>query len=327
MTKMAEKAEKLNLKDRKILYQLDLNARQSFSKIGKKARLSKEVVNYRITRLEKLGIIQGYYTLINMSKLGYFVNRFFLKLKNTSPEKEHEIIDFFVKHPKYWWVDSIDGFRDLGVASWEKTLADCYKRREELMNKFKECIKEAEHSIYTGFYIYKRAYLLNKSKKETPLIDYIQKEIRDYDELDLKILRIIANNARIPIIEIAEKLHTTLTIVNYRIKKMVKNRIIEGFRPKIGLSKIGYYWYKIEFSLSNISKKQEILDYCAQHPNIVYAYESTGQPDLEIELEVENYEKFREVLNDLRTKFKDSIESYQHLLWFKEHKILFFPEE
>jgi len=35
---------KLDLKDRKILYQLDLNPRQSNAEIGKKVRLSKEVV-------------------------------------------------------------------------------------------------------------------------------------------------------------------------------------------------------------------------------------------------------------------------------------------
>ena len=128
-------------------------------------------------------------------------------------------------------------------------------------------------------------------------------------------------------IEISKELRITLTVVNYRIKKMIKNRIIECFRAMINLSKIGYYWYKIEFVLKDYSKKQEMLNYFALHPNTVYAYESTAEADLELELEVESYEKFREVLNELRTKFKDAIESYRHLLWFKEHKILFFPTE
>jgi len=69
-----------------------------------------------------------------------------------------------------------------------------------------------------------------------------------------------------------------------------------------------------------------MLDYFARHPNIVYAYESTAKADLEVELEVESYEKFREILDEIRTKFKGQIESYQHLLWFKENKLLFFPQ-
>ena len=54
--------EKLDLKDRKILYHLDLNCRQSNAQIGKKVGLSKQVVDYRIRRMEDERIIIGYWT-------------------------------------------------------------------------------------------------------------------------------------------------------------------------------------------------------------------------------------------------------------------------
>ncbi|MEM0493397.1 MAG: winged helix-turn-helix transcriptional regulator, partial [Candidatus Thermoplasmatota archaeon] len=47
----------LDLKDRKILYELDLNARQSFGDIGKKVGLSKDSVAYRVKRMEDEGVI------------------------------------------------------------------------------------------------------------------------------------------------------------------------------------------------------------------------------------------------------------------------------
>ncbi len=316
----------LDTKDRKIVYQLDLNARQSCSEIAKKVGLSKEVVNYRIKRLEQEGVIKGYYTIINMSRLGYMCNRFFIKFKNDDPEKEQEIISFFVKHPKYWWVDSMDGFRDLGVGSWEKTILDCHKMKEELLTKFKPYILEIEQSIYTDFQIYKRAYFINKKVKETKTINYITNEIINIDDIDKKILSCIAGNARLSTIELAEKTNTTAMIVTYRLKKMIQNKVIEGFRAMIDLNRIGYYWYKIEFMLKDYSKKEAMLQYFAVHPNIVYAYESTGQADVEVELEVESYEQFRNILNELREKFKDVIESYEHLLWYKEHKIVFFSK-
>ena len=56
---------KIDLKDRKILYYLDLNSRQSFAEIGKKVGLSKNAITYRIKRLEKEGLINNYYTAIN----------------------------------------------------------------------------------------------------------------------------------------------------------------------------------------------------------------------------------------------------------------------
>src|SRR3972149_2971844 len=55
----------LDAKNRKILYQLDINCRQSNASIGKKVGLSKEVVNYRIKKLENDGIKT--YTNLNHS--------------------------------------------------------------------------------------------------------------------------------------------------------------------------------------------------------------------------------------------------------------------
>src|SRR3989338_8419198 len=60
----------LDTKDRKILSELDFNARQSNSEIGKKVRLSKEVVKYRIDRMMENGLIVRFHTVINYFKLG-----------------------------------------------------------------------------------------------------------------------------------------------------------------------------------------------------------------------------------------------------------------
>ena len=49
---------KIDLKDRKILYQLDLNSRQSLTQIGKNVGLKKDVVSYRIKRLQDEGVIK-----------------------------------------------------------------------------------------------------------------------------------------------------------------------------------------------------------------------------------------------------------------------------
>ena len=53
----------LDLKDRKILYELDKNCRQSNSQIANKVSLSKQVINYRIRRLEDNNIITNYQAL------------------------------------------------------------------------------------------------------------------------------------------------------------------------------------------------------------------------------------------------------------------------
>ena len=61
---------KIDLKDRKILYELDLDCRQSNTQIGKKVGLTRDVVAYRIKRMEEEGVITNFWTAINTFKLG-----------------------------------------------------------------------------------------------------------------------------------------------------------------------------------------------------------------------------------------------------------------
>ena len=85
---------KIDQKDLRILYELDLNCRQSFSKIGKKTGLTKSSVAYRVQRLEQEGIIKNYYTFIDGIGLGYIVLRLYLIFQYTTKETEEEIIKF-----------------------------------------------------------------------------------------------------------------------------------------------------------------------------------------------------------------------------------------
>ena len=54
--------EELDLKDKKILFALDFDARMSLTQLGKKVGVSKQVAKYRIENLAKRGIIKGFYT-------------------------------------------------------------------------------------------------------------------------------------------------------------------------------------------------------------------------------------------------------------------------
>ena len=95
MAKIEELNQKfatLDLKDRKILYELDVNARQSASGIGKKVGLIKQVVTYRINKLLDIGIIQKFYTILDTSKLGLTTYKIFLRLQKTNVTKQNDIL-------------------------------------------------------------------------------------------------------------------------------------------------------------------------------------------------------------------------------------------
>ncbi len=60
----------------------------------------------------------------------------------------------------------------------------------------------------------------------------------EIDEIDYNLLNEIAVNARIPLIDLAEKLNCSSQTVNYRIKNLIKSGVIKAFRVNIDLSKL-----------------------------------------------------------------------------------------
>jgi Lrp/AsnC family transcriptional regulator, leucine-responsive regulatory protein len=73
----------------KILHELQINARSTFSEIGKKVGLSSPAVAERIYKMEEAGIIKGYHADINPDVFGHNITAFITL--TTQPEKYKEI--------------------------------------------------------------------------------------------------------------------------------------------------------------------------------------------------------------------------------------------
>lgn len=317
--------ENLDLKDFKILYELDMNARQSDAAIGRKIGLSKDVINRRIKKLIEKGVIKHFYTMVDVTRLGYISGRLFIKFQYDTPESEIEMVNLFVSKPYTWWIGRIEGQRDLCLTIWAKNTYDFFDIIRDVQKEYKWLIKDFVPGIYAKFYQYRRAYLLNKQTDDTKPVITCFKDTVDFDKIDIDILKIIAADARIPTIDIMNRLNITSDTVRARLKKLIDKKVIQGFRAALDLRKLGYLWYKIRLDLEDISKIPNILRYAHNHPNIVYAYEVIGGYDIELELEVENYEKFKEILNEIRDTFSKEIRYCDHFLFSEEFKIVYMP--
>jgi DNA-binding Lrp family transcriptional regulator len=319
---------KIDSKDREILYQLDLDARQSFAKIGKKVGLSKTVVAYRVNKLIENGIIQTFYTVIDAFKLGYISFRIYLVYQYMTQEKEKEIIDYFTSQKLNWWTISAEGRFDLAVIMWVKDINDFYAFWEETLRRFRDNFLEQQFSVYIQLYTYRHSYLLDDVNKH----DRTRFEITGggkqavIDELDYKLLRLIAPHARMPVKEIAQRLDTTVAVINYRIKKLIKQEVIQGFRADIDFGKLGYQFFKTDIDLKDYKQRGKIINYAKTNPHLIRIDKSVGISDLEIEYHVHSLDEFHQIMKDLINKFPDVIKKYKYVYASKLHKMNYMPE-
>ena len=223
---------KIDLKDRRILYELDFNCRQSNTHIGKKVGLKKDVVSYRINKLEKEGIINNYYTVIDAYKLGYNLFRYYINFQYVTPSIRKEIIEYFANYKNICTVGHAAGKYDLIIVVWVNNLGEFHQFWSEALDKYGDYFESRIFSLYIHGIGFIQSYLLKdtiKKDKMEQLEIFGVGSIENIDKLDYKLLNLLALNARAPLIDLAGKLKCSSQTVNYRINRMKKLGII---RPK-----------------------------------------------------------------------------------------------
>ncbi len=323
---------KLDLYDKKLLYHLDINSKYTLGELSKKVRLSKNAINYRLKNLIENKIIKQFYTIINVKKLGYSYFKVYFKLQNTTEKTEKEIINYFVKKVPSLWVNTWDGRYDLMVGIMASAIDEFYKILNDSVNKFRANIQNYDIFIVVYAPHFKKDYLLETKKQEKIKIEEFGgiSKIVEIDEIDRKILEIISTNSRIQIIELAEKIDSTIDVVRYRLKKLKENEIIQSFRILIDYSKLDYQVYKILITTQNLNREIEkkIITYCASQSNIAdIIIRGIGPWNIELQIDAKSNQEFHEIFKKFKNQFNDIIKNHETLLMINEYKLDYFPFE
>ncbi|MBI4980589.1 Lrp/AsnC family transcriptional regulator [Candidatus Woesearchaeota archaeon] len=317
----------LDLKDRKLLYELDCNSRQTIQQLAKKIGLSKDAIKYRINRLFKDEIIKSFNAVIDTGKLGFTSFRFFIKFYQLSPEKEKEILAFLQKNKNLVWFVQVEGNWDINTWFLYKSLEEMNSFWTELLTKYNNFIERREFGIYSNVTYFSRAYLLKSEKNifSMPVISLPKEE--KIDKSDLKIIELLSKNARMSIVDISQETGLTPKTIINKIKRLEKEKIIVGYRAEFNIEKLGLKYYKIHITTFNTTseKIKQLKQYIQQNPNIIYHDEVLGGYDIEIEIQIENEHKLRELIENIRERFSDIIKDYEVLHYYKEHRLRFFP--
>jgi DNA-binding Lrp family transcriptional regulator len=332
MIKFIKKVEyikdmELDKKDQRILGELDLNARQTDSEIAKKVRLSKQVVNYRIKNLIKNKIISNFYTLINVGKLGLNSYYVFLQFENINKEQEKNLLRKIKNLPFIGWLVSGTGRWDAIALLYSDSISSFDQSLNKLINTCGKHLHEYSfNTLITAEHI---SYKFLSEDKKTKYLKQTERIIpAKLNKTDIKILEEISQNARESIVDISEETQIPLHKAHYHIKNLIKENIIEGFKPKIDVNKLGYQWHLllIQFQKITDERKKEFLSFCKSHKNVYYVTSTIGNYNLMLDIHVKSIEDFKEVLLELKERFSDIIHTYESIIIFDEYKIDYFPK-
>ena len=119
------------------------------------------------------------------------------------------------------------------------------------------------------------------------------------DLLDKKILRLIAEDARIPFLEVARSCNVSGAAIHQRIQKLTNLGILKGSRFIIDPEKVGYETCAyIGLYLQNPAKFDDVVDELRKIPEVVECHYTTGGFDMFIKIYARNNHHLLNVIHD-----------------------------
>ncbi|MGV8151592.1 MAG: Lrp/AsnC family transcriptional regulator [Candidatus Nanoarchaeia archaeon] len=322
--------EKLDLIDKKILYYLELDSRQTISKLAKELKISRSVALYRINRLKEKGIIKSYIAEINSPKIGYILFRIYLNFSNASKSQQEEFISDFTKRKNLFGITRVLGKWDISLSLIVENLYELENFKKELLLNYNSMIGNYEISILSELEYFPKDFLISEKRinlKGTKI--GLDSNPLSLEEIDKKILLELGNNSNLSLLYLANKMKISLNTLKKRIKKLEREKIILAYRIFIDTEKLGYDYYKVHFNFKNYNKKD--LDsfklWLASKPFVLYFDHWINGADLEVEAVFRSDPEYVLFLNEIYNQFGRIIKNHFLTKYYSMESLKFLPEK
>ncbi len=311
----------MNLKptDYKLLSYLYHNYNEPLSKIAKATKLSRDQVEYRINKYLKEGLIRKFFPVFDWVKLGYDTPAILL-LKFEKPRMAEDFSKILKENKNCMSYGKIYGEYDLFL--------NCIFKDEKELNEFVSKLFENEEHFITNHLVIKPQFaelyplkffnhnnyplkFFNHNKEDFLISSSEKNKEIKLDKTNLKILKILSENGRTRLIDIAIKTGISSELALYRLKKLKNEKVILGNRIQFDMLKLGYFFTIIILNFRNFSEKNKskIKSFVKTSENINSLIFNLHKPNCIIQLFHKDEKEVRDCVEKIKNLFnEDSIE-------------------
>lgn len=160
------------------------------------------------------------------------------------------------------------------------------------------------------------------------LMTFKRKSImKELDKTDLKILKILQQNARIPMTELAEKVGLSTTPVTERVKRLERDNFITGYHARLNPNLLGkglliFVELKLRSKSGNIFEdfRREVM----RIPQILECHLVSGEYDYLIKVRLPDMSAYRDMLGNILLHLPAAAESRSYVVMeeVKEETVL-----
>lgn len=302
----------LDSRDRRLIYELSIDSRQSIRSLAKKLNISKSAINYRINKLTKEKIIPGHKTYIDCSALGISVFALYLKFGDITPEIESEIVKYFSTKKEVTWLGKSYGNWELIVEFGIKSQTGLPTFLSKFYKKYSPHLREKELVRYTSEEIFGcKPEGIKRFKQIRINLQGAEKKV---SEIERGIISYIQDNPDYKLHLLASELKIGLDVARKRIRELTKKKIILGHTAQINFNSLNLSWYILQLELGEYPEEKKFWNFLRTHKNTYYTISYIGKWDYEIGLCIRNSKELERFIFELKTKFPKAIKNYEFSL-------------
>ena len=151
--------------------------------------------------------------------------------------------------------------------------------------------------------------------------------MKELDKTDLKILKFLQQNARIPMTELAEKVGLSTTPVTERVKRLERDNFITGYHARLNPNLLGkglliFVELKLRSKSGNIFEdfRREVM----RIPQILECHLVSGEYDYLIKVRLPDMSAYRDMLGNILLHLSAAAESRSYVVMeeVKEETVL-----
>jgi DNA-binding Lrp family transcriptional regulator len=313
---------KLDKTDRKILVELETDARQSAARIAKKARVSEQLVNYRIRKYASSGLLRKFLMVPNFEKLGFTTYRIYLQFRATTVAKEEEIIAYIRDGMPCQWMGACDGRWDLIARISARDIFEFNCMMDAFLEKYGKFIRQKEVTVQLRHTWWPSTYGLgapHHEKKPRHIVPSKSEAVK-HDNKDMLILAELMENSRMPTVEIAARVGLSPDAVRYRIGHLVKAGAIINMKSQLNREMTGLRHNQVFVRFQQTPEGiARFLAFLGSFEPCFFVSSMVGAWDLQFGIDAKSSVEFHELLSQVKEKFSDVIAEYETLIVYREY--------
>ena len=124
-------------------------------------------------------------------------------------------------------------------------------------------------------------------------------KMKQLDEVDLKILRLLQEDARTPFAKIAREVGVSEATVHMRVKRLKEMNILKGFQALRDPSSVGKGLTAITLIKADPLKYHEILEKLKSMDDVYEVYDVTGEYDAVVKLRSNSREELARLIDSI----------------------------